>query len=407
MYTRCPECDTVFRIERKDLDAAGGEVRCGRCSGIFDARAGLTEEPPETEGRQHATGGSPTGKIGSGDRREQRPEEDEAPDAGDATGSEADEDAMLEFSLPDDRWNEVFIEGELSAEPEDRSTSHDSAFGAESVVDDEVTMPRDEPPEEPPTNTSAVEPIAFEEESDIGILVEESDDSEIELYFGSTFPGVLRETEEAQPHAADIAPAERPTRDEQPDDGLSFYREPTRKAKAPARSTRRAHWLWGIASVVLLAGVVIQLVHMNRNDWVALPWAGDVIEGAYRMAGVTLDPQWNVDEYRVVASAAAAESQQPGTLRIHATLANMAERAQPYPLIHVTLTDRWGDGISERVLEPREYAGEGVETGRLLEPGEPVQADIAVVDPGEDAFGFELDVCLRDAQRRVRCSDRE
>lgn len=44
MYTRCTECETLFRVTRAQLNAARGQVRCGRCGTVFDALASLREE---------------------------------------------------------------------------------------------------------------------------------------------------------------------------------------------------------------------------------------------------------------------------------------------------------------------------------------------------------------------------
>lgn len=46
MYTRCPHCDTHFRVSREQLQASSGQVRCGRCHRAFDAFATLTSQPP-------------------------------------------------------------------------------------------------------------------------------------------------------------------------------------------------------------------------------------------------------------------------------------------------------------------------------------------------------------------------
>ncbi len=46
MYTRCPHCDTHFRVSREQLQASSGQVRCGRCHRSFDAFAALTSQPP-------------------------------------------------------------------------------------------------------------------------------------------------------------------------------------------------------------------------------------------------------------------------------------------------------------------------------------------------------------------------
>lgn len=39
MQTKCPHCNTLFRITEAQLDMADGMVRCGFCKQVFDARA--------------------------------------------------------------------------------------------------------------------------------------------------------------------------------------------------------------------------------------------------------------------------------------------------------------------------------------------------------------------------------
>lgn len=46
LHTACPHCHTVFRVTAELLAAREGQVRCGVCSSVFDARAHLT---PKTD----------------------------------------------------------------------------------------------------------------------------------------------------------------------------------------------------------------------------------------------------------------------------------------------------------------------------------------------------------------------
>jgi len=41
--TKCPKCETVFRVSAQQLGAAGGWVRCGRCTTEFNALSQLTD----------------------------------------------------------------------------------------------------------------------------------------------------------------------------------------------------------------------------------------------------------------------------------------------------------------------------------------------------------------------------
>ncbi|HEX4986916.1 MAG TPA: zinc-ribbon and DUF3426 domain-containing protein [Burkholderiales bacterium] len=47
LYTRCPVCDTTFRVTTQQLQASSGQVRCGECHGVFDAFATLTAREPQ------------------------------------------------------------------------------------------------------------------------------------------------------------------------------------------------------------------------------------------------------------------------------------------------------------------------------------------------------------------------
>ena len=45
MYTRCPQCQTTFRITAAQLKARDGMVRCGRCQHVFGADQHLISKP--------------------------------------------------------------------------------------------------------------------------------------------------------------------------------------------------------------------------------------------------------------------------------------------------------------------------------------------------------------------------
>jgi len=62
MYTQCPQCLTVFRVDGETLAAAHGNARCTDCETVFDALVTLTELlPPEPIDRllEHAAQAEP------------------------------------------------------------------------------------------------------------------------------------------------------------------------------------------------------------------------------------------------------------------------------------------------------------------------------------------------------------
>lgn len=55
MLTRCPTCSTAFRVTPEQLKARAGRVRCGHCSGVFNALETLEDAPPAVEAAEAST----------------------------------------------------------------------------------------------------------------------------------------------------------------------------------------------------------------------------------------------------------------------------------------------------------------------------------------------------------------
>ena len=49
MYTQCPNCDAIFRLQHAHLRAAGGHVRCSQCQHTFNAAKQRIERLPDEE----------------------------------------------------------------------------------------------------------------------------------------------------------------------------------------------------------------------------------------------------------------------------------------------------------------------------------------------------------------------
>ncbi len=62
MYTKCPECNSVFRITNDLLEIADGLVRCGMCDSVFNGPDHLQEDnqtlPPQDDLTQQVTNGN-------------------------------------------------------------------------------------------------------------------------------------------------------------------------------------------------------------------------------------------------------------------------------------------------------------------------------------------------------------
>jgi hypothetical protein len=125
----------------------------------------------------------------------------------------------------------------------------------------------------------------------------------------------------------------------------------------------------------------------------------------YGALGVNLQPDWDLHAYEILQWHLGSDPALPGTLKVRASLKNVANFAQPYPLLKLVLEDRWGERVREREFEPSEYLDPATAPDRLLAPAQQATATVAIVDPGPDAEGFRFDVCLRGRQGIVCAAD--
>ncbi len=99
---------------------------------------------------------------------------------------------------------------------------------------------------------------------------------------------------------------------------------------------------------------------------------------------------------------AAADPADAHRIEVRASVHNVAQRAQPAPVLRVVLQDRFGNEIARHESGPKDYL-RGTELA-MLAADQRVDASFWVDDPEQKAVGFELDACLHDAAGALRCA---
>lgn len=159
-----------------------------------------------------------------------------------------------------------------------------------------------------------------------------------------------------------------------------------------------------IAGVAVLALVLLaQVMHASRQSLSTYGAFNQTIGPVYRMLGSPVTPQWDVKGWQFQATNGATDDNE-AVLTIFSRIVNRSEQALPYPLVHVSLTDRWEEIIGSRVLEPSEYLAGDLDPSIPVAPGENFTAVITIESPSANATGFKLNVCYRVAEDRVRCA---
>jgi predicted Zn finger-like uncharacterized protein len=359
LFTQCSKCETIFKLSADTLRSAGGQVRCGRCGEVFNALARLAEQPAA-----FASGESPLELEARADRilqtaakakpREQPPA-DEIEELGSsgveiarlevqwsANPPEA-EDPALEFSLPPGELDRIFIANKQTGRRESLPVTS--------------------------SHPAPAAPAASPARTAIGLEISESARQAL-LEVGT-----------------------------QSADGIPVVPEAELLATPPAR--RQA--LWVVAAVLLALLLAAQLVHTNRERLAANSVFGGVVRSLYAKLGDPVPVPANLSSYQLRQWGVSGDPQANGTLLVRASILNTAADFQPYPLLRVTLANRFGARIGTREFDAAQYLGKP--TVGMLAPGERADATVSIQDPGKDAEGFEIDVCLRGADHALTCAN--
>ncbi|MGA2189481.1 MAG: DUF3426 domain-containing protein [Steroidobacteraceae bacterium] len=391
MFTQCSKCETVFRLSAQALRAAGGQVRCGRCGEVFNALARLAENSAgfkkgessleletradeilqSVEPAQEQPGPQPPGASDAVELKDP-----------DSVDDEVTSEASLEFTLPPGELDRIFIETTPSVLQVLAVEAHHPERTPGIPPWTEAT------PRAPPASSPAQAPAPSPAAASAALAAASAAAAPPAAVFG--FAAAPEASE--QPIAASAAPDAKVAFPENAHREMRVSRARVQPApiNPPPRRLRVA--VWASVSIVFAALLAIQVLLANR-DWVAAnaPLLGGEPSPAARLSSYQLR-QWGVT----------GDPGATGALRVRASIMNTAAHLEPYPLLRVTLANRFGTRVAEREFEPSEYMGKA--TAHLLAPGERADALLDIVDPGKDAEGFEIDVCVRSADKKLVCA---
>ena len=406
MLTQCPACNTLFRVTAAILKMGHGQVRCGKCRTQFDALESLLDE-----------------------------EEPSAPTPAPANKSVAESVAeRIATSPPQGIGEEITLEG-----------SNIEITGTYAPIsEDEVSDAREEP--FVAERYTSDDSLAAEPDAEIEIEFANDDTGELRSDFvGDESDGDLSTEEDELIESSVDAPDSQTAATETQSSDLDTADAPGMRVDTHAagdqrppisqRIWRRHHGLhtkrrheerqaiaaeldaltvdssspnrtrlWATASVALILVLAAQVVNHYRDTLVRNSKFGPTVTRLYHALGLTLTPHWELKDYELQQWGVIADPAAPNTLRVRASVTNRAPFAQPYPLIRLALQDRWGSPVAMRTFTPSEYLPEKNAADRLLSPKQRANAEIVIVDPGNDAVSFQIHACLRD-ERGLSCSD--
>ncbi|MEJ2435946.1 MAG: DUF3426 domain-containing protein, partial [Pseudolabrys sp.] len=349
MFTRCPECKTIFRVTDEQLEAAGGRVRCGHCAAIFNARDSLADSAAELQRRDglEAQSGEANQSADHGPRPEFHPyatdyseflQTPTAPEpAHEDRAGTGDNDDFAQPAAPTEPHGEPlapepypFTEdaGEFPAEPQPR--------------DEDRSIDEFEPPESAEAALSIkIPPAAPAPQSDETAVAPE--DQTLAESPGAEVPVAPEQAQTPPGQEQESTPPPNGAEPQQPP-AATAANEPVPSIledDLQALARRRSGWrtfAWSALIIGLLVAFGLQYTYFNRTDLVRDPLLRPWLERACQWAGCTIPLAPDLNKLRVLTSTVMVDPPQDDRLLILATMVNTADFPQPYPLLEVRLT---------------------------------------------------------------------
>jgi hypothetical protein len=170
----------------------------------------------------------------------------------------------------------------------------------------------------------------------------------------------------------------------------------------PPADTGR-HWGYTAGTVLAALLLITQLIHQQREELATNPRLTGAMQRTYAALGLPLWPAWDLRAYELRSSEAVADRSSPGALDVLARIVVVGNVRVGLPLVRITLRDRFGKPLGTRVFEPDEYLARNPRPQEPVSPGTAIPVEISLRDPGRDAQGFDVDVCLMTRRDGVTC----
>ena len=337
MYTRCPHCLTYFKITAEQLKKAGGKVRCGQCTKVFNSLGNLLEDLP----------------VALSDRNKVAPQ---TPGASPRVPNTPPKPTASTTTTP----------AAKPAAPKSRAPKP-----AAPVVPPRPA-PNPAPATAPPPSKMTAEPVV--EDNSLVFHIDEKPKRSAVI---TDEQGTLHlTTEDKIEHVPGGFSAVR---------DLVLYPGPR-----PAAAMSFGNTFWNIGVAVLLTIFIVQYSYSMRDDLARYPELRPLVQKMCALAKCEMPMQQDVDLIKLTHRDITVHPRVKGALLINAVFVNNATFIQPFPLMQITLSDITGRVIAKRRFQPAEYLDADINIRRGMTPNNPVQIVLEIADPGKDAVNFEF-----------------
>ena len=440
--TRCPHCQTTFRIRLEQLAAAKGAVRCGSCLQVFKAANHLVSGAPKAPLKPSTPTASTAATIKTPAPVAVTPSPVKEAIVFDDTDTEEtdvddtpetfNDDPLEDFGIrqPDRDGNESFDSSlqlddsifsmQEKAKPsryslldtkQDIEFDFDNEFGddkfgsnsdnsdeswASNLIDDEKrTSHKSNPNDESWANAlldvddDLIEDIDMsfsksnlpKEEDDFMSSLE--DEPESDQYHLGSHDDLEQGTIEIELTVANSV-------NDLLDEPLNLASKG--KKKAPIATAPSFLWLWLSGAIVMIFALVAQVGYFKFDSWSRHPHYRPAYSFACQQLNCQLPAIQDISKMKTQHFMVRPHPKVKQALYIDTLLVNNAEYKQPFPDLNLIFTGLNDQTIASRHFKPKEYLAGELAGSNSMPLNIPIHIAIEITNPGAEAVGYRIEL---------------
>ena len=360
MITRCPKCDTAFRITPAQLKPAKGSVRCGSCLQVFNAKDNLTDA-------------SRAAIAAAQNRKKQRAQTPVQPPPTD------------DVLISDDMEQNFGEDGNDVIDPEER------------VLRDHNVKPQTGLFERTHIATDQDETKSSDDETWAQQLLDE-DDSKPSGRDAKQDPSTVGEWRDKRPKNTipETLPSLPLTADRRDAPAYTYLDAIEPEPMEFAYRIHRPFWnkrvLWAILSLVALFVLAGQIAWLQYPAFNRIEPYRSFYSRVCDIIGCQLPVQQNRAEIHTSNLVVRSHPRVEGALMVDVILQNNAPFQQSFPELELTFSDVNGRIMAQRQFTPDEYLGGELTGQRMMPVKQPIHIALEIVDPGRQAVNYQIAV---------------
>ncbi|EAT12874.1 DUF3426 domain-containing protein [Bermanella marisrubri] len=361
--TKCPKCDTTFRVTDAQLKVAKGAVRCGACLQVFRASDHFQEEKPSDT------------PVSKDDRTQDMfaEESENHPSASENKSSNHLLDSDDDIVFADDPDEDLIDDGDVLIQDEEKGLE---------ISEDFLSL-----------NPEEIEDPFFSDSDKLKESVKDDSDTSNDESWAEA---LLDDSDsDANDFAMPVSQTPKQLKQNAPDpvakQNFAYIDNDPIDLSLPQKTSKARLIALFSGCIVLTLVLIGQVFFFNFDSWSRQAEYRPLYQQSCQVLGCELPSTYDLKKIRTTTSPqVSSHSDYQNALVVDILFMNHADYPQAFPKVELSFTDKNGKVMAQRLFLPSEYlAGEAAGLDRMPS-NTPVHIALDIQDPGPQASSYRV-----------------